>query len=313
MTTTVSTTELTGLELTHRGKVRDCYAVGDALLLVATDRVSAYDVVLEPSIPDKGRVLTALSLFWFKQLESLVPNHLITADVDEMPDAVRVHADVLRGRSMLVKRLDMLPIECVARGYLVGSGWKDYQRTSAVCGHALPAGLPLSVKLDPPLFTPATKAEVGEHDENIDLARAIEMIGEEKALLAERLTLEVYGRAREIAAERGVIIADTKFEFGYDADGVLTLGDEVLTADSSRFWDAARYVEGQNQESYDKQFVRDWLDAEGWDHAPPAPLLAPEIVEKTTATYREIHRRITGHDLPDLPAPTHLPAPNQES
>lgn len=297
MTAAISSTELDGLELVSRGKVRDIYAVDDALLMIATDRLSAYDVVLSPPIPDKGRVLTALSLYWFEQLEPIVPNHLITADVDEMPDAVRAHADVLRGRSMLVKKLDMLPIECVARGYLVGSGWKDYQRTGAVCGHELPEGLPLSVKLEPPLYTPATKAEAGEHDENIDMATTIQMMGEEKARLAERVTLEVYGRAREIAAERGVIIADTKFEFGYDADGVLTLGDEVLTPDSSRFWDAAKYVEGQNQESFDKQMVRDWLDDQGWDHSPPAPTIAPEIVEKTTATYREIHRRITGRDL----------------
>ena len=297
MTAAISTTELDGLELISRGKVRDIYAVGDDLLMVATDRLSAYDVVLDPPIPDKGRVLTALSLYWFEQLSPIIPNHLITADVDEMPDAVRAHADVLRGRSMLVKKLDMLPIECVARGYLVGSGWKDYQNTGAVCGHNLPEGLPLSVKLEPPLYTPATKAEVGEHDENIDMATTIEMMGEEKARLAERVTLEVYGRAREIAGERGVIIADTKFEFGYDKDGVLTLGDEVLTPDSSRFWDASKYAEGQNQESFDKQMVRDWLDDQGWDHSPPAPTIAPEIVEKTTATYREIYRRITGNDL----------------
>ncbi len=297
MTSTIATTDLDGLELVRRGKVRDCYAVGDDLLLVATDRLSAYDVVLSPPIPDKGAVLTSLSLFWFEQLEPLVPNHLITADVDEMPEAVRVHADVLRGRSMLVKRLDMVPVECVARGYLVGSGWKDYQRTGAVCGHKLEQGLPLAVKLDPPIFTPATKAEVGDHDENIDMARTIEIIGEEKARTLEALTLQVYDRAREIAAERGVIIADTKFEFGYDAEGTLTIGDEVLTADSSRFWDATKYAEGQDQESFDKQLVRDWLDTQGWDHSPPAPLIAEEIVAKTTATYREIHRRITGRDL----------------
>ena len=297
MTSTIATTELEGLELVRRGKVRDCYAVGDDLLLVATDRLSAYDVVLSPPIPDKGAILTSLSLWWFDQLRPIVPNHLITADVDEMPASVRAHANVLRGRSMLVKRLDMVPVECVARGYLVGSGWKDYQRTGAVCGHVLPPGLPLSVKLDPPLFTPATKAADGEHDENIDMARAIEILGEDKARTLEKLTLDVYARARAIAAERGVLIADTKFEFGYDAEGVLTIGDEVLTADSSRFWDASKYAEGRDQESFDKQFVRDWLDAQGWDHSPPAPTVAPEIVAKTTATYREIHRRLTGHDL----------------
>ena len=296
MTATIATTALEGLELVRRGKVRDCYAVGDDLLLVATDRLSAYDVVLTPPIPDKGRVLTSLSLFWFDALAEHVPNHLITADVDAMPDAVRAHADVLRGRCMLVRRLDMLPVECVARGYLVGSGWKDYQATGAVCGHALPAGLPLSARLDPPLFTPATKAETG-HDENIDLVRTAEILGEDVARRAEALTLELYGHARRVAAERGVIIADTKLEFGWDADGTLVLGDEAFTADSSRFWDASRYVEGEAQESFDKQMVRDWLDEHGWDRAPPAPELPPEVVERTSATYREIHRRITGRDL----------------
>jgi phosphoribosylaminoimidazole-succinocarboxamide synthase len=296
MTATIAKTTLDGLTLVQRGKVRDCYAVGDDLLLVATDRLSAYDVVLSPPIPDKGRVLTSLTLFWFEALADRVENHLITADVDAMPDEVRAHADVLRGRCMLVKRLKMLPVECVARGYLVGSGWKDYQATGAVCGHALPEHLPLSARLDPPLFTPATKAEEG-HDENIDLERTAEILGADVAKRVEALTLELYARAREIALERGVIIADTKLEFGWDAEGNLILGDEAFTADSSRFWDASRYVEGEPQESFDKQFVRDWLDAEGWDHAPPAPELPAEIVARTTATYREIHRRITGRDL----------------
>jgi phosphoribosylaminoimidazole-succinocarboxamide synthase len=298
MSATIATTTLEGLELVRRGKVRDCYAVGGDLLLVATDRLSAYDVVLSPPVPDKGRVLTSLTLFWFDALSGHVPNHLITADVDEMPEAVRAHADVLRGRCMLVKRLDMLPVECVARGYLVGSGWKDYRATGAVCGHALPAGLLLSARLDPPLFTPATKAEEG-HDENIDLERTAGILGGDVAKRVEALTLDLYARARAIAAERGVIIADTKLEFGWDADGELVLGDEAFTADSSRFWDASRYVEGEVQESFDKQLVRDWLDEAGWDRSPRAPELPPEIVQKTTATYREIHRRITGHELAD--------------
>lgn len=297
MTATVTRTTLEGLELINRGKVRDIYAVGDDLLIVATDRLSAYDVVLSPGIPDKGRVLTTLSVWWFKQLEGLVPNHLITADVDEMPDAVRAHADVLRGRSMLVKRLEMLPIECVARGYLVGSGWKDYLATGSVCGHALPSGLPMSVKLDPPLFTPATKAEEG-HDENIDFDTAAELVAVPgRAEEARELTLALYARAREIAAERGVIIADTKLEFGVDPDGRLVLGDEIFTPDSSRFWDASLYAEGESQKSFDKQQVRDWLDGEGWDHTPPAPVLADEIVERTSSIYKEIFRRITGSDL----------------
>jgi phosphoribosylaminoimidazole-succinocarboxamide synthase len=297
MTATVASTDLSGLDLVRRGKVRDCYAVGDDLLLVATDRLSAYDVVLSPPIPDKGRVLTSLSLFWFEQLGDLVPNHLITADVDRMPAEVREHADVLRGRSMLVRRLQMLPVECVARGYLVGSGWRDYRRTGAVCGHDLPEGLPLSTRLDPPLFTPATKAADGEHDENISFDQAAEILGPGQAAAVRDLTLGIYARAREIAGERGVLIADTKLEFGLDADGTLVLGDEVLTPDSSRFWDASHYREGQPQESFDKQLVRDWLDEQGWNHAPPAPTLAPEVVQRTTATYREIHRRITGADL----------------
>ena len=296
MSATITLTHLDGLKLKQRGKVRDIYEVDDALLIVATDRLSAYDIVLEPGIPEKGRVLTTLSVWWFEQLADVCPNHLITADVDEMPDSVRAHADILRGRCMLVKRLEMLPVECVARGYLVGSGWKDYQRTGAVCGHQLPADLPLSKKLDPPLYTPATKAEEG-HDENITREQAAEIIGTERAAELERLTLELYGRARDIAAERGIILADTKVEFGIDQDGQLVLGDEIFTPDSSRFWDSDKYEEGRNQESYDKQTVRDWLDAEGWDHNPPAPRLTEEVVARTTNTYKQIYQRLTGQEL----------------
>ena len=294
MQTTIATTELEGLDLVKRGKVRDLYAVGDDLLIVATDRLSAYDVVLTPPIPDKGRVLTSLSLFWFDALDD-VPNHLITADVDAMPDAVRRHADVLRGRSMLVRKLEMLPVECVARGYLVGSGWRDYQETGAVCGHQLPPDLPLSARLDPPIFTPATKAEEG-HDENIDREQAAAIVGADVAERLESLTLTLYDRARTVAAERGVIIADTKLEFGFDAEGNLVLADEIFTADSSRFWNAADYEEGKAQKSFDKQLVRDWLDEQGWDHKPPAPHLPDEVVQRTADTYREIQRRITGTD-----------------
>jgi len=297
MSAAVASTSLEGLELLQRGKVRDVYAVGDDILLVATDRLSAYDSVLAPPIPDKGRVLTSLSVFWFDQLSDCVPNHLITADVDAMPEAARCHADLLRGRCMLVQRLRMLPVECVARGYLVGSGWRDYLASGSICGHPLEPGLPLSAQLDPPLFTPATKAEHGEHDENIDRTRTAEILGAERAREVEALTLNVYGRARDVAAARGVIIADTKLEFGYDAAGRLVLGDEAFTADSSRFWDAKLYAPGRVQKSFDKQLVRDWLDAQGWDHTPPAPVLPPEVVEQTSATYREIHRRITGREL----------------
>ncbi len=293
--TALHSSDLEGLALLRRGKVRDVYEVGDDLLIVATDRLSAFDVVLSPPIPDKGRILTSLTLFWFEALDGVIPNHLITADVERMPPEVRAHRAVLAGRSMLVKRLQMLPVECVARGFLVGSGWKDYQRTGEVCGHRLPPGLEVSARLDPPLFTPATKAEVG-HDENISRAEAARVVGPEMARRLEEVTLTLYARARELAAQRGVIIADTKFEFGLDRAGRLVLGDEILTPDSSRFWDAARYAPGRAQDSFDKQRVRDWLDAQGWDHSPPAPTLPPEVVEDTRQTYLEIHRRLTGRD-----------------
>jgi phosphoribosylaminoimidazole-succinocarboxamide synthase len=296
MQATITRTDLPGLRLIHRGKVRDLYEVGEDLLVVATDRVSAYDVVLSPGIPDKGRVLTSLSVFWFRTLREVVPNHLLTADVDEMPAPVRRHAEVLRGRTMLVRRLTMAPIECVARGYLTGSGWKDYKRTGAVCGHVLPQGLPESARIEPPIFTPATKAEVG-HDENIDFATAARAVGEATATQLRDLTLAVYGKARDFAAKRGILIADTKFEFGRDPQGRLVLGDEVLTPDSSRFWDASKYQAGRSQQSFDKQMIRDWLDAQGWDHRPPAPELPADVVERAADTYREIHRRITGRDL----------------
>jgi phosphoribosylaminoimidazole-succinocarboxamide synthase len=222
-----------------------------------------------------------------------VPNHLVTADVDEMPAEVRAHRDVLAGRAMLVERLRMFPVECVARGYLTGSGWKDYRATGKVCGHALPAALPESARLDPPLFTPATKATTG-HDENIDFAAMTRIVGPADAARLRDLTLAVYARARDLAAARGLLIADTKLEFGRDAKGRIVLGDEVLTPDSSRFWDQAAWAPGRRQESFDKQRVRDWLDATGWDHAPPAPTLPPEVVSATSALYRQIQRRLTG-------------------
>jgi phosphoribosylaminoimidazole-succinocarboxamide synthase len=288
-------TRLDGLRLVHRGKVRDVYEVGEALLIVATDRVSAYDSVLSPGIPDKGRVLTSLSTFWFDALKGVVPNHVITTDVDRMPPAVRRHADALRGRATLARRLTMFPVECVVRGYLTGSGWKDYRTTGAVSGHRLPAGLLECAKLDPALFTPSTKEAVG-HDVTIDFAQTAAIVGAPAAARLRDLTLAVYREACAIAEARGVLIADTKLEFGTDADGTITLGDEVLTPDSSRFWDARAYVPGRPQASYDKQRIRDWLDRAGWDHVPPAPTLPPEVVAQTTATYREIHRRLTGRD-----------------
>ena len=294
--TVVTRTELEGLKLIHRGKVRDVYEVGEHLLVVATDRVSAYDSVLSPGIPDKGRVLTSLSRFWFDLLEKVVPNHLVTIDVYEMPEDVRRHANVLAGRTMLVRRLSMFPVECVARGWLTGSGWKDYRRTGSVCGHRLPPDLPESQRLDPPLFTPATKAESG-HDENIDFDRMAGIVGESIAARLRDLTIEVYEKARTLAAARGILIADTKFEFGQDAQGRIVIGDEVLTPDSSRFWDAESYAPGQPQQPLDKQMVRNWLDRQGWDHNPPPPVLSDEVVTRTSETYREIHRRLTGRDL----------------
>jgi phosphoribosylaminoimidazole-succinocarboxamide synthase len=291
--TAVAQTDLEGLTLLHRGKVRDVYEVGENLLIVATDRISAYDSVLSPAIPGKGHVLTSLSVWWFKTLEGLIPNHLITADVDRMPPELRRHSAKLHGRSMYVKRLKMLPVECVARGYLAGSGWKDYKTTGQVCGHRLPAGLVESARLETPIFTPATKATTG-HDENIDFERTAGIVGRPMAERLRDVTLQLYGKARDVAAQRGILIADTKLEFGTDSAGALTLGDEVFTPDSSRFWDSKSYVPGKPQASFDKQQVRDWLDRQGWDHTPPPPPLAADVVKAVGATYSEIHRRLTG-------------------
>ena len=307
MTTAVGATNLEGLTRIHQGKVRDLYTFqeaehADTMLLVATDRVSAYDVVLDPPIPDKGRVLTQLSLYWFKTLQGIMPDHIVTADIDAMPPSAHKHRAVLAGRAVQVRRLKMLPIECVVRGYLVGSGWKDYQRTGTVCGHELPKGLSVGARLDPPIFTPATKAVEG-HDENISRERAAEIVGGELAAQAEARSLVLYSRAREVAAERGIVIADTKVEMGLDEHKQLVLADEVFTPDSSRFWDANELEKAQaaakTPPSYDKQRVRDWLDAAGWDHAPPAPVLPADVVADTTRTYREIYERLTGSPLGD--------------
>jgi phosphoribosylaminoimidazole-succinocarboxamide synthase len=279
-------------ELHARGKVRDIYGAGDDLLMVASDRISAFDVVLPTPIPDKGRVLTGLSLFWFEHSADIVPNHVLTADVDGFPVAFRDHREELAGRAMLVKRAQVVPIECVSRGYLSGSGWKEYRETGGVCGIELPPGLVESDRLPEPIFTPATKAAEG-HDENISLERAAELVGEGLARRLEELTLTLYEFAAALALERGIIVADTKFEFGF-ADGELILVDEVLTPDSSRFWPADRYQPGGPQPSFDKQYVRDWLDASGWDHEPPAPELPPDVVGQTAVRYREAYERITG-------------------
>lgn len=290
-------TALANLELTKRGKVRDVYAVDDdSRLIVATDRISAFDSVSPTPIERKGEVLTALSRFWFARLGHIVPNHLITTDIEAMPEAVRAHADSLRGRSMLVKRTEVFPVEAVVRGYLSGSGWKDYQRTGEVCGHRLPAGLRDSEQLAEPIFTPATKAETG-HDENISERQMAEIVGAEIMRLLRDASLRLYAEASEYARGRGIIIADTKFEFGRDRDGRILLIDEVLTPDSSRFWPVESYAVGQSQPSFDKQFVRDYLESIHWDKQPPAPALPPEVAQATTARYLEAYELLTGESL----------------
>jgi phosphoribosylaminoimidazole-succinocarboxamide synthase len=286
-------TELPGVRLRSRGKVRDIYELGDRLLIVTTDRISAFDVVLPTPIPDKGRVLTQLSLFWFDRLRDLVANHVISAT--EFPAELADAAPLLAGRTMLVHRADPLPIECVVRGYLAGSGWKDYQRTGTVCGIPLPAGLRESEQLPEPIFTPATKATTG-HDENISFEETVARIGRPLAERVRELSLELYRRASAYARERGIIIADTKFEFGL-LRGELIWIDEALTPDSSRFWPADGYVPGRPQPSFDKQFVRDYLEHIGWNKQPPAPELPPEVVRGTRDRYREAFRRLTGREL----------------
>ena len=288
-------TNLPGIKLLSRGKVRDIYEVGDELLIVATDRISAFDYILPTGIPRKGEVLTQLSLFWFDFLKDVVPTHIITADVDAYPEPLPQFRDQLAGRSMLVTRAEMLPIECVARGYLAGSGWKDYQRTGAVCGVELPPGLQESSQLPEPIFTPATKATSG-HDINISFEEAAGMVGRDVAEKVRDLTLDIYSRAAEYARERGIIIADTKFEFGF-VDGELVLADEVLTPDSSRFWPADEYEPGRPQRSFDKQYVRDYLESVHWDKKPPAPALPPEVARNTSEKYLEAYRRLSGKEL----------------
>jgi phosphoribosylaminoimidazole-succinocarboxamide synthase len=307
-------TNFTGLTLARRGKVRDVYDLGAHLLIVATDRISAFDYVLGSGIPDKGKVLTQLSAFWFERMADLTPHHLVSIDVATFPEAARAHADVLRGRSMLVRKTHPLPVECVARGYLSGSGWKDYRATGAVCGVALPGGLRESDRLPSPIFTPATKAESG-HDENISEGQAAEIVGHDLIARLRDLTLAIYERGVAHAATRGIVIADTKFEFGLapgaspsrrstegaKADGLageeLVLIDEVLTPDSSRFWPRAEYAPGRPQPSFDKQFVRDYLERIGWNKQPPVPSLPDDIVERTREKYLDAYRLLTGRAL----------------
>jgi phosphoribosylaminoimidazole-succinocarboxamide synthase len=288
-------TDLNGIPLHARGKVRDVYSLGNRLLIVATDRISAFDYILATGIPDKGRVLTQLSIFWFDFLRDVIPTHFLTADVAAYPAELRPFADQLTGRSMLVKRADMIEIECVARGYLSGSGWKEYQQQGTVCGIKLPAGLRESDKLPEPIFTPATKAQTG-HDENVSFDRVVTLIGKDLATRLRDLTLEIYTRAARYAETRGIIIADTKFEFGF-VGGDLVLGDEVLTPDSSRFWPAETYKPGGAQFSYDKQYVRDYLESIHWNKQPPAPALPADVAAKTGEKYRQAYQVMTGRDL----------------
>ena len=292
----VHETDLEGVPLVARGKVRDIYDLGDHLLIVATDRLSAFDVVLPDPIPDKGKVLTQISLFWFQQMADITPNHLVAWEVADFPRELHKFGEVLQGRSMLVKKAKPLAIEAIVRGYLSGTGWKDYQATGKVCGYDLPQGLRESDKLPQPLFTPSTKAEIGEHDLNIDLAQAEKIVGAELAQEVAKRALAIYVRARDFAATKGIIIADTKFEFG-TIDGELILIDEVLTPDSSRFWPEDKYEPGRGQESYDKQFVRDYLESIGFNKQPPAPSLPAEVIEGTRRRYLEALTRLSGHGL----------------
>ncbi len=294
---TLLQTILPELQLVKRGKVRDVYAVDDDhLLIVATDRISAFDCVLPVPIQRKGEILTALSTFWFERLAQIVPNHLVTIEVDEMPEVIRRQSDSLRGRAMLARRTEVFPVECVVRGYLAGSGWKDYLGSGEICGHKLPQGLLESSELPEAIFTPATKAEEG-HDENISETTVRQMFGEETSTFLRKTSLQLYQTARDYALRQGIIIADTKFEFGRDNNGQVILIDEVLTPDSSRFWPVEGYAPGKSQPSFDKQFVRDYLETLDWDKKPPAPAVPAEVAAATTARYLEAYRLLTGKDL----------------
>ena len=289
-------TSIKSLPLVYRGKVRECYAVGeDKLLMIATDRISAFDVILSVPIPKKGKVLTALTNFWFEKLAEGMPTQLTGIDPETV--VAEDEREQVRGRAMVVKRLKPILIECVARGYIIGGGWKDYQATGCVCGIKLPEGLKQAEKLPEPIFTPAAKAEVGTHDENISFEKVVELYGESIATQLRDLTISLYKKAADFAATKGIIIADTKFEFGLDENGQVCLMDEVLTPDSSRFWPAESYEVGMSPPSYDKQFIRDWLETQTWDYTPPAPVPPAEIIEKTAAKYREALVKLSGKDV----------------
>jgi len=292
----VTKTEFNDIPLLRRGKVRDVYEIEDKLLIVTSDRMSAFDVVMDDPIPDKGSILTGISLFWFDKLESMVENHIISSSPAEYPEVCRKYAPELENRSMLVKRTEPLPVECIVRGYISGSGWKEYSKTGAVCGITLPDGLVESEKLPEPIFTPSTKAEDGMHDENIDFETAVGLVGRETAEEVRRLSLKIYAFGRDLAAQKGIIVADTKFEFGIK-DGKLILIDEVLTPDSSRFWPMDTYAPGGPQKSFDKQFLRDYLLQIQWPKTPPPPKLPKDIIEQTREKYLDALKRLTGRGL----------------
>ena len=292
----VRETDFSDLKLKGRGKVRDIYDLGDQLLIVATDRISAFDVIMSSPIPDKGTILNQISRFWFRTMEEIVPNHMISTVVEDFPKECQKYGDLLEGRTMLVKKTQPLPVECVVRGYLSGSGWKEYTKTGEICGVRLPRGLGESSRLEEPVFTPATKEELGAHDENIPFDKVVDKIGPDLAGSVRELSIAIYKTACDLADERGIIIADTKFEFGLLGD-TLILIDEILTPDSSRFWPKDQYAPGGPQKSFDKQFLRDYLLTLDWDHSPPAPELPQEIVEKTREKYLEAYRRLVGEPL----------------
>jgi phosphoribosylaminoimidazole-succinocarboxamide synthase len=282
-----------GIRLMNRGKVRDIYEIDDKLLIVASDRISAFDVVMDDPIPDKGRILTSISIFWFKSLESTVDNHIISTNPEEYPEPCQKYRDQLEGRSMLVKKARPLPVECIVRGYISGSGWLEYQSKGSICDISLPGGLKESEKLPQPLFTPSTKADKGIHDENISFKRVTELLGKDTADKVHDLSLQIYEYGRNFAAQKGIIIADTKFEFGFENDHIILI-DEVLTPDSSRFWSMDTYSPGGPQNNFDKQSLRDYLNSLDWPKQPPPPKLPPEIIEKTRNNYREALERLTG-------------------
>ena len=293
--TAQSAIDLPGIKKLRSGKVREVFDLGDTLLFVVSDRISAFDVILPDPIPHKGAVLNQLSAFWFRKFAEKIDNHFVTADFDKFPEQVRDHREQLAGRSMIVRKTQPLPVECVVRGYLVGSGWKEYQKSQSVCGIKLPADLKQASKLPEPIFTPSTKAETG-HDENIDMDRCREILGDDMAETVKKLSLEIYSAGRDHAAARGIIVADTKFEFG-TLNGKLLLIDEVLTPDSSRFWPQDQYAEGQSPPSFDKQFVRDYLETLDWDKSPPAPRLPGDVIARSAAKYVEAFERLTGDKL----------------